>query len=58
VRSAGVIQSEKKTGDKIGRECTHTIKCLAAGTCYFAATAYDTYGKERIYSNEASKKIE
>jgi len=39
----------------VGNQTTYSVSGLNAGTYYFAVTAYDAFGIESPYSNEASK---
>ncbi len=41
----------------LGKQTSYTITGLAAGTYYFAVTAFDTTGSESDFSNEVSRII-
>lgn len=44
-------------GISVGNVTTYTMTGLASGSYYFAVTAFDDFGNESPYSNEASKLI-
>src|SRR5206468_3692217 len=41
----------------VGTRTTYTVTGLAAGTYYFAVTAYDTSGVQSSFSNEATRVV-
>jgi len=42
----------------VGNVTTYTLSNLAAGSYYFAATAYDTAGNQSAFSNEVNKTVQ
>lgn len=53
----GTSSGSYGTSIDVGNQTTYTVTGLGNGTYYFAVTAYDTFGNQSDFSNEAIKTI-